>query len=103
MTLVERLRGDFARVIDAHQPGGVLFLPGVEFSIFDVSRWITPYGKARRSDNRTQSVIGTDQNFVDRAYAAFKHVLKYSARPPPDGILRGRFSRGTGPKQGVYE
>lgn len=61
MALVKALRRDFASVIDAHETGGMRFLPGVKRTFVDVCCRILPRCRAGPHSDRTQGIVGTHQ------------------------------------------
>ena len=90
--LVERLCGDLAGMVDAHEPGCVPLLTGVEIGIDEVRSGIVPGGRSfGRRGYGPQGIVGAGEQAVQRRQLAFFHGRNYSETKPFDGILRSLF------------
>lgn len=82
MAFVERLRRDFARMIDSHQAGRMRFLSRIQVRFLDQSSRIfasrTPGGRR----DGAQGIAGTGQQTVDRGEFTFCHNWSIANRSP---------------------
>ena len=90
MSLVQALRGNFSRMVDAHETGGMLALRLAEIGVGDVGGRVLARGLAGRGGYGAQRIVGAGKQAVERRQMSILHTDDYSNAPHSNGILRGR-------------
>jgi hypothetical protein len=88
MALVQRLRSNFARMVNPHEPGSMRFLFVRKVSFVDIASGILACGTTGRSGDGTKRVISAGEQAIQRGQLSFLHSRDYSNARPGDGILR---------------
>jgi len=94
MSLIQALRGNFSRMVDAHETGGMLALRVAEIGVGDVGGRILARGLAGGGGYGAQRIVGTGKQAVERRQVSILHTADYSNAPQTNGILRGRWLSG---------
>ena len=89
VTLVKSLRGNLTCVVDPHQSGSVRFLFFRQVSFSDVASRVLACGVTGWSSDRSQCVVSTGKQAIQRCQMSFWHGRDYSNASSADGILRG--------------